>query len=188
MGSPGGERSALGLDVEGLRAIFDARVAAVAPESAERAHTALADLDPEQWTIEWFLPSWLGSRYALPAPVVHDLTLSNLLGLVAVRTLDDLADDEVPASERRAAQDMADALLAEAVRPYRGWFEPGSSFWTRFDGWLAEWRGTLAGTRMADEPLDRPRRAAEGCGPRGMSARGSAPETRLASRTVSTRH
>ena len=126
MGSPGGERSALGLDVEGLRAIFDARVAAVAPESAERAHTALADLDPEQWTIEWFLPSWLGSRYALPAPVVHDLTLSNLLGLVAVRTLDDLADDEVPAIERQAAKDMADALLAEAVRPYRGWFEPGS--------------------------------------------------------------
>lgn len=141
------------LEVDALASDYDARVAAACPQHATRAADLLRRLSPDQWGIEWFLPAWLGEAFGLEPGVVRDLVVGNLLGLAAVRTFDDLADDDVPPADRDAARDLADDLLAEALRPYRTWFEAGSPFWSRLDAWLAEWRGTVAGEPRTDQRL-----------------------------------
>jgi hypothetical protein len=147
-----------------LSRAFATRLGSVASHHAERAAAVLARLSPEHWAVEWFLPSWLGEAYCLARPTIFEMSMSNLLGLVALRTLDDLSDGEVPAADRPQAGEMADELLEEALRPYRAWFESGSIFWLRFDGWLAEWRSAIAQDRRRP-----PRLAARGAPLKGAA-------------------
>jgi hypothetical protein len=60
----------------------------------------LDHIAPPHWTVEWYLPQWLGNAYDLPAEATHALILANVYGLGYIGLQDALADGEIDAGER----------------------------------------------------------------------------------------
>jgi len=138
------------LDVARMTAAFERRVDDVCPADRGLAARTLASLPVTRWTLEWRLPVWLGEAYELDAGTTDAITLSNILGLVALRLEDDLRDGEVLADDLVAARRLSGTLLAEAIRPYERWFDPPSPFWPYLRNALRGWR------RAATGPMTRP--------------------------------
>ena len=125
------------------RAVVDAAIDRM--RSADPAHFAavaavLARLDPARWTLEWYLPWWLGHAFELSTDVAFDLVVSDVLGLASVRIEDDLVDGHVPVEEIASSRTLSRTLYEEALRPYRAWFGPRHEIWTRIEAWMREWR------------------------------------------------
>ena len=118
----------LELDVERVLKVCEGRIDAVA--SADRAFTAdlLGRLPPSRWTLEWFLPWWLGAAFGLDEAIAFEIVTSNVLGLGSIRVQDDVADDEVDAADLETA--------ARSGRSSIGWrssrIGPGSRADPRF--------------------------------------------------------
>jgi hypothetical protein len=134
------------LDVTDISAAFEARVRAVSPEHAILAKRLLARLSPARWTLEWYLPWWLGHAFGLDPRIARDLVLSNVLGLGSIRLQDDLADGEVDSADVAGATVLAAALYQAALAPYRARFAVRSPFWAHLDGCMVAWREATEGT------------------------------------------
>jgi hypothetical protein len=128
------------LDIASVLAAFEQRVIDVCPDQQSLAGALLERLPPSRWTLEWYLPWWLGEAFGLEAVVSRRLVLSNVLGLGSIRLQDDLADGEVPPADIEGAGILAAALYDAALEPYREWFPPESSFWSELDRRMSAWR------------------------------------------------
>jgi hypothetical protein len=147
------------LDVERIAAAFERRVEAACPDERDLAVRTLRRLTPANWTLEWYLPWWLGHAFGLDPVVAAEIVLSNVLGLVSIRLQDDLLDGDVAADDVRGATRLGAALFDEAVAAYRPRFDAASPFWPFLERSMAEWRRASAG----DSPqhgADLPRRGA----------------------------
>ena len=133
----------------GFVAAFRQRIAVACPGQLALATRYALALTPPKWTLEWYLPQWLSHRFGLDAELTRELTLSNLLGLVAVRLEDDLRDGEMPVSDVAGAEQLAVATFDEALAVYRARFDPGSPFWGFLERSMATWR---AGADGSDAP------------------------------------
>ncbi len=146
------------LDVALLVSAFEVRIAWMRPAERDLALRTLRRLTPDDWTLEWYVPWWLGDAFGLGRDESADLVLSNVLGLVSIRLQDDLLDGDVADADVEAATRVGHALLDEALAGYRRRFEPGSPFWLFLERSLAEWRRAST----TDGPLTWPEVARRG--------------------------
>lgn len=109
----------------------------------------LERLPPARWTLEWYLPLWLGRAFRLDDSVSNEVVLSNVLGLASIRLQDDLADGEVATDDRVGARALATALYDAALEPYRAPFDAGSPFWSHLDRRMTAWRAAHPGPDLA---------------------------------------
>jgi hypothetical protein len=133
------------LDVAAIRDELDQIVATLDAPARVLAIRTLEGLQPPNWTLEWYLPVWLGAALGHDRDIVRRVVLSNVLGLVAVRLEDDLQDGELEGSDREAAGRVAPALLDAAIAIYRPLMPLESPFWSELDAALAEWRSRSVG-------------------------------------------
>jgi hypothetical protein len=147
------------LDVAQIVTAFERRVEAVCPDERDLAVRTLRSLTPANWTLEWYLPWWLGHAFGLDPTVAAEIVLSNVLGLVSIRLQDDLLDGDVAAADVGGATRLSAALFDEAVAVYRRRFDGASPFWPFLERTMDDWRRASA----ADRPLretDLPQRGA----------------------------
>lgn len=122
------------------------------PATAALLDDSLERLAPDRWTIEWRLPAWLATRFRLQPGVADSLVESNVLGLLAVRLADDIADGDIDPGQAAAARALSEAALSAALQPYRELLPSHSDFWPFLERTLADWqagadgRGLLART------------------------------------------
>jgi hypothetical protein len=137
------------LDVAAIRDEVGHVVATLDAPARVLAIQTLERLQPPNWTLEWYLPVWLGAAFQLDPDVVRRVVLSNVLGLVAVRLEDDLQDGEIRGRDPETAGRVVQALLDAAMAVYRPLIPSESSFWLELNGAMAEWR-----SRSVGEPSD----------------------------------
>jgi hypothetical protein len=130
--------------VASVRRSFEARVRSAAALDQAAARRLVARLPPERWTLEWYLPWWLGNALGLDPATSRELVLSNLLGLASIRVQDDLADGE--SDEATGATRLAAALYEAALAPYTSRFGPESPFWAHVERCMATWRAAASDT------------------------------------------
>ena len=143
------------LDVAQIVTAFERRAEAVCPDERDLAIRSLRRLTPANWTLEWYLPWWLGQAFGLDPVVAEETVLSNVLGLVSIRLQDDLFDRDVAAADVPGATRLSAALFDEAVAVYRRRIDGASPFWQFLERSMAEWRRASAGDgplRVADLP------------------------------------
>jgi hypothetical protein len=143
------------LDVAQIVTAFERRVEAACPDERDLAIRTLRNLTPAKWTLEWYLPWWLGRAFGLDPVVAAEIVLSNVLGLVSIRLQDDLLDGDIAAADVRGATRVGATLFDEAVAVYRDRFDGASPFWPFLERTMAEWRRSSAGVgpqRWADLP------------------------------------
>jgi hypothetical protein len=136
---------ALELDIADVAAAYERRVREACPEHLPLALLLLERLPPARWTLEWYLPWWLGHAFGLDPEIAREIVLSNLLGLGSIRLQDDLADGEVAAENIEAATVLSAALYEAALAPYRARFDPASPFWAHLESCMTEWRAATLG-------------------------------------------
>ncbi len=116
------------------------------PGMAAAGSHLLARLSPPQWTLEWYLPKWLGDAYGLPTAVTTELTLANVYGLLYIALQDKLADDGLAPEQQVELVCLGAALHHRWLRQYTGLFPGDSPFWPAFDSYMEQWwRATAAG-------------------------------------------
>lgn len=114
-------------------------VARVSPKSRVLFKTTLGQIEPARWALEWNLPSWLGKPFGLPASVTRALTISNVLGLAALRLFDDLADNRIPAGNRANSRALARLLERKALDIYADYFSADDPFWRETARYMQNW-------------------------------------------------
>jgi hypothetical protein len=130
------------------RAVVDTaidRMRSADPEHLPAVSAVIARLDPARWTLEWYLPWWLGRAFELSSDVAFELVVSDVLGLASIRIEDDLADGHIPAEEIESSRAVSRTLYEEALRPYRSWFGARHEIWSRIETWMGEWRDAADG-------------------------------------------
>ena len=137
------------LDIAGVRDAYERRVHHICPEHLPAAMQLLERLPPKRWTLEWYLPWWLGYALRLEHAVARDVVLSNVLGLASIRLQDDLADGEVPPDEVADAQILAAGLYEAALEPYAARFDAASPFWEHLERRMTAWREAGSGLDLA---------------------------------------
>lgn len=112
---------------------------------AEVGHRVLDRISSPNWSLEWYLPRWLGDAFGLQPDVSRALVLANVYGLAYIRLQDDLVDGEIEQTSWKPAILLAGALYHQAIRQYISLFEWSSSFWDYFELFMAQWtRATLS--------------------------------------------
>jgi hypothetical protein len=91
------------------------------------------------WSVEWNLPRWLGSRFEIPESEQSKLVLANAFGLGHVRLRDDRVDSEIPKRQLETSQHLERLLIAEARKTLECLIDNHSSFWTYYDDYLRRW-------------------------------------------------
>ena len=128
------------LEVDDILASFRGRVGAVLAEHADLADRTVQRLLPPRWTVEWYLPWWLGAALGVRPDDARELVLSNVLGLVAIRLEDDLRDGDLESRDIEGARVLAPVLVQEALNVYRAPLADDREFWAVVDGTLSTWR------------------------------------------------
>lgn len=126
------------MDTASLSAAYEARVRALCDGELPSALVLAGRLAPEQWTLEWHLPWWVGRAFGLDEATAKELALANVLGLVAIRLRDDAADGELVGTDPDRAADLSARLLDAALEPYRARLAADSPFWPALDRLLAD--------------------------------------------------
>jgi hypothetical protein len=128
------------LDTAAVTAAYEQRVRGACPEHLALALRLLDRLPPARWTLEWYLPWWLGDALGLDSATAREIVLSNLLGLGSVRLQDDLADGDVALEDLGPAAVLSAALYEAALGPYKARFEADSPFWGYLESCMTAWR------------------------------------------------
>lgn len=122
--------------LEGLAGLSDKALRDYAAQVLERiAHP--------NWSVEWNLPRWLGSRLAIPENTQRDLVLVSSLGLGYVRLRDDRMDLEVSQDYTQISQRLESLFLSEARSLLEGLLDGRSDFWVHFRSYLRRWESTV---------------------------------------------
>lgn len=141
-------------DVIAVREAFRLKLNDLAPPLSEAGHHILDQISTPNWTLEWFLPRWLGNSFGLSTDVIRTLTLSNVLGLAFLRLVDDQVDGENQIADPITALSLATRLHHLAFQPYRELMMDHPQFWDHADEYMAQWTNAiLASTRPPQEGL-----------------------------------
>lgn len=115
------------------------------PDLVEFGSRTLDRVSPPDWTLEWSLPTWLGSAFHLATAQERQLILNSAWGLLSVRLSDDLQDGELPESAAALARRLGPFCYDQAVAGYHSLFNDNSPFWNLFHQYLARWRASAGG-------------------------------------------
>lgn len=126
-------------DVRAVRMDFDAGILRIAPALVEPAKQLMQRLARPNWTMEWYLPRWLGEAMGVPPAAWRSLMLSNVYGLGYVRLQDDLSDGDVSELTGDALPPLSTALYALWMDEYLAQFGDEPAFWDRFRCYLSQW-------------------------------------------------
>ena len=126
-----------------VRSRFQTALASGDPNLAQPATSLLDAVSQANWTLEWYLPRWLGDAFGLDHDQIQSLVLANIFGLCHVRLEDDLLDER--AAGRDAAGDVAlsETLYRLAIDELTPLFPAGSIFWTHLDAFMRQWRHSM---------------------------------------------
>ena len=143
-------------DMLAVRATYSATLSACTPELRNLGAGLLDTLSDASWTLEWYLPRWLGEAFGLPRDQIQALVLANVYGLGYVRLQDDLTDEQMSQDSRRLTAALADILYRRAIEQYVLLFPDNSPFWRHLDAFMSEWRlATNANTLQPAIDFDR---------------------------------
>ncbi|MDH7485234.1 MAG: hypothetical protein QHJ81_03040 [Anaerolineae bacterium] len=109
------------------------------PQLLEAGRRLLDRLATPNWTLEWYLPRWLGEAFGLSPDLIRDLVLSNVYGLSCIRLQDDLVDGEVDRASWESAILLASALHHLWLSGYVQLFAGTSPFWGYFEQFMGQW-------------------------------------------------
>ncbi len=142
------------INVAAIRERFGEIAATFGVPDRALAELTLERIQPPNWTLEWYLPVWLGGAFGVDVEIARRVTLSNVLGLAAIRLEDDLRDGDVRADEVPTAGRVAGMLFTEAVALYGPLFPPTSPFWSKLQATMTDWRssGSEEGADTGDSP------------------------------------
>jgi hypothetical protein len=113
----GNTRFGAGLALDEISRQTAACIGAAAPEFTTPFARVFDRLASDQWAFEWQLPRVLGEAYNLPATTITAVCSANVLGLCAIRLLDDLAD-QAHAARSKSAIMLANACFTQALLSY----------------------------------------------------------------------
>jgi hypothetical protein len=124
-----------------LAVYADARAALITlPAPLSSAALRLLDrITPPYWTVEWYLPQWLGDAYALSPEATHALVLANVYGLGYIGLQDDLVDGEMDDESRALKVCLAGALYRLWTEQCIGYFPAASPFWQQCHLCMNQW-------------------------------------------------
>jgi hypothetical protein len=133
-----------------MRAVRADACAALATLPAPLPDAALYLLDriaPPAWTVEWYLPQWLGDAYSVPPEATHALILANVYGLSYIGLQDSLIDVESDKQGEPGRDDkrrtinlcLATALQQLWIEQYRHLFPAASPFWHYCTEFMHQW-------------------------------------------------
>ena len=123
-----------------VRASYCATLERFPPPLADAGRRVLDRITTPNWTLECYLPRWLGDAFDLRPDVSRALVLSNVYGLAYIRLQDDLVDGEVDQASRKSAILLTSALYHQAMLRYIRLFGWRSPFWGYFEQFMAQWR------------------------------------------------
>ena len=132
-----------------VRASYCATLERFPPPLADAGRRVLDRITTPNWTLECYLPRWLGDAFDLRPDVSRALVLSNVYGLAYIRLQDDLVDGEVNQASLKSTILLANALYHQAMLHYIRLFEWRSPFWGYFEQFMAQWRRA---TLSSNEP------------------------------------
>jgi len=140
-------------DVQRVQVAFVENIRRVAPAMTDAGRDLLARLSRPNWTMEWYLPRWLGDALGLPEEAQRNLMQSNIFGLAYVRVQDDLTDGDAEEQSTAVLPALAAALYLLWMDEYRSSFGSQADFWDRFDAYMGQWiAATLASSTGTDQP------------------------------------
>lgn len=118
---------------------------ATLPEEAQALGALLvAKLMPPQWSIEWYLPEWLGDTMGLPAGQIETIVLANIFGLCHVVLQDRMIDEGSEKAFTGASVLLNGALEQWWLVTYARMFGHDAWFWRCFDEIMEQWRCATA--------------------------------------------
>jgi len=117
------------LDVAAVAAAYEAQARLICAGDLPAPLELRGRLAPERWKLEWHLPWWVGRSFGLDAALCHELSVSSVLGLAAIRLRDDIADGELDRADPATAAEWSEALLDAALESYRARLPSSSEFW-----------------------------------------------------------
>jgi hypothetical protein len=132
----GGDIAEVRTYIEGLAGLSDKALRVYATQ-------VLGRIVHPNWSVEWNLPRWLGSRLAIPEDAQRDLVLVSSLGLGYVRLRDDRMDSEVLRGRTQISQRLESIFLMEARSLLEGLFDRQSDFWAHFHNYLHRWESAI---------------------------------------------
>ena len=139
------------------------------PDLVEFGGQTLDRVSPPDWTLEWYLPLWLGRRFELTPAQERQLVLNSAWGLISVRLSDDLQDGELPERAASLARRLGPFCYDQAVAGYHSLFDQDSPFWNLFHLYLARWRASAADQAGPELTID----PANPASARGLADRGA---------------
>ncbi|UCF62391.1 MAG: hypothetical protein JSV37_06745 [Anaerolineaceae bacterium] len=141
-------------DVIAVREAFRLALYDLDQPLSDAGQSILDKISAPNWTLEWFLPRWLGNSFGLSPDVIRALTLSNVLGLAFLRLVDDQVDGENQVADSVTTVSLATRLYHLAFQPYRELMMDLPQFWDQAGKYLAQWTNAIfASTRPPQESL-----------------------------------
>ncbi len=146
---------AAGLDILAIRARITQLMVRAVPELAVPAQTALNRLTSNKWALEWQLSRLLGEAYGLQPETIESLTVCAVLGLCAIRELDDVADERL-GTHQTSRVALSSMFYTQALLQYLHLFdsqagETRGAFMEGVNLFMSQWaRSALLNT---DAPL-----------------------------------
>jgi hypothetical protein len=141
-------------EVVATREAFRLALNDLAQPLSDAGQHILDKISTPNWTLEWFLPRWLGNSFGLSPDVIRALTLSNVLGLAFLRLVDDQVDGENQVADLVTTLSLATRLYHLAFQPYREFMVGYPHFWDYADEFMAQWTNAIfASNRPPQEGL-----------------------------------
>jgi hypothetical protein len=132
-----------------VRASYCAAIERLSPQLVNAGCHLLDRISTPNWTLEWYLPQWLGDAFGLSPEKIQALVLSNVYGLTYVRLQDDLVDDEVSQATRMTTILLSTALYHLWMLRYVQLFAGESPFWNYLERFMAQW---MRATQSSNNP------------------------------------
>lgn len=146
---------AAGLDIASIGAQITQLMAGALPELAVPAQAAVDRVASDKWALEWQLSRLLGEAYGLQPETIEALTVGAVLGLCAIRSMDDLTDDH-PEKHQASRVALSSTFYTQALLQYMHLFdsqagETRGAFMEGVNQFMSQWaRSALVNP---DEPF-----------------------------------
>jgi hypothetical protein len=130
-------------DVIAVRQAYQLALQDLAAPLAEAGQRTLDQISSPNWTLEWFLPRWLGDSYNLPTHTTQELMLGNVLGLGFLRLVDGLIDDENRVAGPATTISLATLFYHLALRHYHLLLQSHPDVMDAVDDYLRQWANAI---------------------------------------------
>jgi hypothetical protein len=133
-------------DVIAVRQAYQLALQDLTAPLVEAGQRTLDQISSPNWSLEWFLPRWLGNSYDLPPQTIQELILGNVLGLSFLRLVDGLVDDENQVADPVTSISLATLFYHLALRRYHALLQSHPDVMDAVDDYLRQWANAIHGS------------------------------------------